>query len=95
MKIQDIGRHLNEVRNWYIILTSPLNERKTKEALDNKGMITYLPTICVKRQWNERVRRIQIPAVNRCVFVYASDAEMEILRTAYPVLPIDITETGS
>lgn len=89
MKLQDISKHLNEARSWYIILTPPRKERKTKEALDNKGMITYLPTVYVKRQWKERIKKIQIPAINRCVFIYASSAELEVVRTAYPVLPID------
>ena len=73
MILQDIKSRLNETRNWYIVLTLPRKERKTKETLENKGMITYLPTIYVKRRWKEQVKEIQIPAVNRCVFIYASD----------------------
>lgn len=95
MKLQDIVIHLNETRNWYVILTSPRKERKAKKSLEDKGIITYLPTIIVKRQWKEKFREIQLPVANRCVFVYASDAEMEILRTLYPILPIDIMKTGS
>ncbi len=57
MILQDIKSRLNETRNWYIVLTLPRKERKTKETLENKGMITYLPTIYVKRRWKEQVKR--------------------------------------
>ena len=92
MILQDIKNRLNETRNWYIVLTSPRQEKKAKETLDNKGMITYLPTIRVKRQWQERTREIQIPAVNRCIFIYATEVEIETLKGTYPTLPIEMTE---
>ena len=78
MILQDIKSRLNETRNWYIVLTLPRKERKTKETLENKGMITYLPTIYVKRRWKEQVKEIQIPAVNRCVFIYARGTKRNI-----------------
>lgn len=92
MILQDIKNRLNETRNWYIVLTSPRQEKKAKETLDNKGMITYLPSIRVKRQWQERTREIQIPAVNRCIFIYATEREIETLKDTYPTLPIEMTE---
>ena len=55
-------------------------------------MITYLPTIYVKRRWKEQVKEIQIPAVNRCVFIYATSTELEGLKGIYPTLPIEMTE---
>ena len=94
MILQDIKSCLNETRNWYIVLTLPRKERKTKETLENKGMITYLPTIYVKRRWKEQVKEIQIPAVNRCVFIYATGTELEGLKGIYPTLPIEMTEVG-
>ena len=64
------------------------------DTLENKGMITYLPTIYVKRRWKEQVKEIQIPAVNRCVFIYATGTELEGLKGIYPTLPIEMTEVG-
>ena len=74
--------------------TLPRKEKKRKETLENKGMITYLPTIYVKRRWKEQVKEIQIPAVNRCVFIYATGTELEGLKGIYPTLPIEMTEVG-
>lgn len=88
MKLQDIKKHLNETRNWYIVLTSPRKERKIKESLDNKGIITYLPTTYVQYKWKEKIRKIQIPTVNRCIFIYTTDSEIKILRVTYPILPL-------
>ena len=50
-------------------LATPYSFADEKETLENKGMITYLPTIYVKRRWKEQVKEIQIPAVKRCVFI--------------------------
>lgn len=89
MKLQDIRKQLNETRCWYIVLTPLWNERKTKEALESEGIIACLPTESVVRKWNERSKEIKIPAANRCVFVYASEAEVRALQNTYPVFPLD------
>lgn len=94
MQLQDIEKHLNEERTWHIILTTPRKERKTKETLEDKGMIAYLPTIYVMHRWNERIKKIQMPAINRCIFVYASTKEMEMLKMTYPVLSISVAKIG-
>ena len=44
--------------------------------------------------WKEQVKEIQIPAVNRCVFIYATGTELEGLKGIYPTLPIEMTEVG-
>lgn len=88
MKLQDIRKQLIETRCWYIVLTPPWNERKTKDALESEGMIAHLPTDSVVRKWEERSKEIKVPAANRCVFVYASDAEVKTLQKSYPTLPL-------
>ena len=93
MILQNIKECLNETRGWYIVLTAPRKERKIKEILENKGMITYLPTLLARRRWKENVREIQIPAINRCIFIYATDTEVEAVKGTYPVLSIEIVET--
>lgn len=91
---QNIKERLNETRGWYIVLTAPHKEGKTKETLENKGIITYLPTLPVRRCWREKVREIQIPVINRCIFIYATDTEVEAMKETYPILPIETAETG-
>ena len=82
MTLQDIKEHLNETRNWYIVLTSPRKERK--------DIITYLPTTYVQYKWKEKIRKIQIPTINRCIFIYATDSEVKTLKVAYSILPLEM-----
>ena len=91
MILQNIKERLNETRGWYVVLTAPHKERKTKETLENKGMITYFPTLLVRRYWKEKVRKIQIPAINRCIFIYATDREIEAMKGTYS---IEVAEMG-
>ena len=60
---------------------------------ENPQVFTLIP-IYVKRRWKEQVKEIQIPAVNRCVFIYATGTELEGLKGIYPTLPIEMTEVG-
>lgn len=90
MKLQKIKERLNETRNWYIVLTSPRKERKIREGLDNKGIITYLPTTYVQYRWKEKIRKIQIPIINRCIFIHATDSEIKTIRVAYTILPLEM-----
>lgn len=90
MTLQDIKEHLNETRNWYIVLTSPRKERKIRESLNNKDIITYLPTTYVQYKWKEKIRKIQIPTINRCIFIYATDSEVKTLKVPYSILPLEM-----
>lgn len=90
MKFQEIKEHINETRNWYIVLTSPRKEKTIKESLDNKGIITCLPTTYVQYKWKEKIRKIQVPTVNRYIFIYATDSEIKALRATYPILPLEM-----
>ena len=90
MTLQDIKEHLNETRNWYIVLTSPRKERKIRKSLDNTGIITYLPTAYVQYKWKEKIRKIQIPTINRCIFIYVTDSEVKTLKVAYSILPLEM-----
>ena len=53
-----------------------------------------LYTIPKENHTKEQVKEIQIPAVNRCVFIYATGTELEGLKGIYPTLPIEMTEVG-
>ncbi len=86
MAFQQIKEQLNKTHTWYIILTGPRAELRTKARLEDIGMIAYLPLASVKRQWNGKTKEIRIPAIARCVFIYASDEELHFLKNNYPIL---------
>lgn len=90
MTLQDIKEHLNETRNWYIRTNTTRKERKIRESLNNKDIITYLPTTYVQYKWKEKIRKIQIPTINRCIFIYATDSEAKTLKVTYSILPLEM-----
>ena len=90
MTTHDIKDQLNKARSWHIVLTQPKNELKIRKILERQGLITHLPLTPVKRRWGDRIKEIHIPAVARCVFVYVSPEEMNILRNHHPILPLEV-----
>lgn len=86
MVFQQIKEQLEKTRSWYIILTGSRAELKTKARLEDTGIITYLPLASVRRHWGGKIKEIRIPVIARCVFIYASDEEIESLQNQVPVL---------
>lgn len=86
MNIKLIKEQLYKTRSWHIVLTGSCAELKTKARLEDIGLIAYLPLASVKRQWGDRIKRIRIPVIARCVFIYASDEEIQKLPKHVSVL---------
>lgn len=90
MTTQYIQENLDKPRSWHIVWTGVHAERKTKATLENEGLIAYLPTTVVHRQWAGRIKDIHMPVVARCVFIYASQEEIASLEGRFPVLPSEV-----
>jgi len=73
MTFQYIIHHLDKPHSWFIVLTNPHTELNTKKKLEQQGFITYVPLVSVRRCWEGCIKEIHIPAIARCVFVYATD----------------------
>lgn len=69
---------------WYIVLTAPHAELSTQKKLERQGFITYVPATSVRRTWDGRIKEIHIPALTRCVFVYATNEEMQEMQKNMP-----------
>lgn len=87
MTTQYIQENLDKPRSWHIVWTGMHAERKTKATLEDEGLIAYLPTSVVRRRWAGHSRDIRIPAIARCVFIYASQDEIANLEGRFPVFP--------
>ena len=46
--------------------------------------------IVLTSPWKEKIRKIQIPTINRCIFIYATDSEIKTLRVTYSILPLEM-----
>lgn len=67
---------------WYPIYTRSRAEKKTKIALENKNIVTYLPLRKVEKQWSDRKKIVEEPLLKSYLFVYISAREYaEVLAT--------------
>ena len=90
MTSQYIIENLSKTRSWYIVLTGRYAELNTKTHLERKGLITYFPQDSVRRRWAGREKEIHIPAIPRCVFIYATEDEIQRVQKQYTVFHPDI-----
>src|ERR1700745_2519823 len=47
--------------NWYVIHIRSKCERSVTEALQSKGVETFLPSYRTRRRWSDRVKEIELP----------------------------------
>lgn len=85
MTFQYIIHHLDKPHSWFIVLTNPHTELNTKKKLEQQGFITYVPLVSVRRCWEGCIKEIHIPAIARCVFVYATDENVLRMQKEYTI----------
>lgn len=90
MTFQYIIHHLDKPHSWFIVLTNPHAEPRTKATLEAKGIITWLPLAPVRRQWGRILKEIHTPVIPRCVFVYISNEERNTLQKSYRLLQPEV-----
>ena len=54
---------------WLVLYVKHNCEKKVHQRLLDLGIETYLPTLTVVRQWSDRKKKLQVPAVSGIVFV--------------------------
>lgn len=85
MTFQYIIHHLDKPHSWFIVLTNPHTELNTKKKLEQQGL--YLRPIGFGSAMLGRVyKEIHIPAIARCVFVYATDENVQRMQKEYTIL---------
>lgn len=69
--MEETARKIKENTScWYAVYTAPRAEKKVKEQLDKIGVENYLPLQPAVRLWNNRKKKIFIPVVPGCLFVF-------------------------
>ena len=67
---------------WYPVYTNPRAEKKAQTALQNKGILTYLPLRRQQKQWSDRKKWVEEPLFKSYIFVYITEQEQtEVLMT--------------
>lgn len=63
------------IKKWYPVYTNARAEKKTVEALTNKGILTYLPLHRQLKQWSDRKKWVEEPFIKSYVFVNIAEHE--------------------
>ena len=72
----------SEIYKWYPVYTNPRAEKKTSQALANKGIETYLPLRRQLKQWSDRKKWVEEPFIKSYLFVNIPEhAQTEVLMT--------------
>lgn len=71
---------LQEKKKWYAVYTRPRWEKKVHQLLRDKGIDSYCPLNKVRRQWSDRVKKIEEPLFKSYVFVRMVEEEKTSVR---------------
>lgn len=66
--------------NWLVVQTRPRWEKKVSQLLLEKGLAAFCPLQEVRRQWSDRVKRIQQPVFPLFVFVKVAEEDRKAVR---------------
>ena len=53
---------------WFVAHTKFRSEIKASNFFERMGMTAYVPCYEEKRQWSDRIKKVQVPAITRYVF---------------------------
>jgi transcription antitermination factor NusG len=60
---------------WYALTVKPNHERAAAQALESKGLETFLPLYRSRRRWSDRIKELELPLFAGYVFCRFAGAE--------------------
>lgn len=67
---------------WYALTVKPNHERAAAQALESKGLETFVPLYRSRRRWSDRIKELELPLFAGYVFCrFASTERARILST--------------
>ena len=64
---------------WYVVVTRPRAELKVKDRLEKLGVSVCCPTRVEKRQWSDRVKKVEVPLLPSMVLVFLEVKDRELI----------------
>lgn len=71
---------------WYAVYTKSRCEKKAHTALIQQGIESYCPTAIVKKQWSDRIKKVEQPIFTSYIFVEITQAQQTIVRQTFGVV---------
>lgn len=69
-----------EVEHWYALQTRAKHERVVKDRLDERGVVTFLPTVTEIRRWSDRKKKLELPLFSCYLFARLAPTRLNRLR---------------
>ena len=70
---------LLEPEAWFVVQVAPRSEQRVASILEYKGYEPFAPTYTSRKQWSDRVMKLERPLFPVCVFVKTSSSATESL----------------
>lgn len=64
---------------WYVVFTKPRAELKVRDRLKAIGVEVCCPTQEQKRQWSDRVKKVEVPLLPSMVLVFLEVKDRELI----------------
>ncbi|WP_107040079.1 UpxY family transcription antiterminator [Brumimicrobium mesophilum] len=64
---------------WYVLITKPKCEKKVEANLSKIGVKSYCPTRIERRQWSDRIKKVEIPLLPSMILVELLENERDIV----------------
>jgi transcription antitermination factor NusG len=64
---------------WYVLITKPKSEKKVESRLLQLDVKAYCPTRIERRQWSDRIKKVETPLLPSMILVNLEDKERDIV----------------
>jgi len=79
---------IDTATKWYVVYTHSRAEKKVLDRMCNVGFEAFLPLVSTVKQWSDRKKKVEVPLINSCVFVYSKEKKLNYLLVIPGVLKI-------
>jgi len=67
--------------SWFVAYTRPRAEFKAQNFYSKIGIVSYVPAFSEERQWSDRIKKVQRPAISGYVFIKLDKLVYEIINS--------------
>ena len=71
---------------WFVLITKPKAEKKVAQRLKDLGLEVYCPIKVEVRQWSDRKKKVEVPALPSMLFVKLEEHQRNIVFNVVGVL---------
>ena len=65
--------------DWFILYVKPRNEKKVALKLEKLGLTIYCPLIIQRKQWSDRIKKVEVPLINSYIFGQLKEKERNMV----------------